>query len=187
MMNISSLTNISKHFLELFICKGDCVIDATAGNGNDTLFLSKLVGNDGQVFSFDIQKEAIINTQLLLSKHNVSNVILYHCSNENVDIYVKEKIKGAMFNLGYLPNGKNKNIITSEKNTIVSLKKIVLLLLTGGIISVICYRAHNGGEQEYNLLLEYLKELDNKQFEIIKYDTINTLKKSPILFLIKKK
>ncbi|MCI0666795.1 MAG: methyltransferase domain-containing protein, partial [Methylococcaceae bacterium] len=38
---------------------GDIAIDATLGNGLDTLFLARGVGPEGIVYGFDIQPEAI--------------------------------------------------------------------------------------------------------------------------------
>ena len=43
-----------------FIHKGDLVVDATAGNGYDTLFLARAVGPSGTVFAFDRQVSAKI-------------------------------------------------------------------------------------------------------------------------------
>ena len=42
---------------------GEQVIDATAGNGYDTLFLAKQVGELGRVFSFDVQQLALTRTR----------------------------------------------------------------------------------------------------------------------------
>ena len=38
---------------------GDCCIDATLGNGHDSLFLAQQISPLGRVFSFDIQESAI--------------------------------------------------------------------------------------------------------------------------------
>ena len=38
---------------------GDLCIDATMGNGHDTLFLSQLAGPSGFVLAFDIQQAAL--------------------------------------------------------------------------------------------------------------------------------
>ena len=43
--------------------EGDLCIDATAGNGNDTLLLSQLCGESGKVLAFDIQEQALTATQ----------------------------------------------------------------------------------------------------------------------------
>ena len=38
---------------------GGTAIDATAGNGHDTLFLAQCVGANGRVYAFDIQPQAL--------------------------------------------------------------------------------------------------------------------------------
>ena len=68
----------SKHLLERALSPGDVAIDGTAGNGHDTLFLAELVGETGHVYSFDVQKEAIINTQHKLEAANLTQVSLIH-------------------------------------------------------------------------------------------------------------
>jgi hypothetical protein len=45
---------------------GDCVVDATCGMGRDALVLAQLVGSNGTVHVFDIQKEAVLETGKLL-------------------------------------------------------------------------------------------------------------------------
>lgn len=59
---------LSHEIIKQTVKVGDIVVDATCGNGNDTLLLAKLVGNEGKVFAFDIQNAAIENTNLLLQK-----------------------------------------------------------------------------------------------------------------------
>lgn len=44
----------SHQLLTEIVQPGDVVIDATMGNGHDTLFLSELVQSTGRVFSFDV-------------------------------------------------------------------------------------------------------------------------------------
>ena len=63
MKNRFQITEYCHHFLEEYISEGDCCIDATAGNGNDTEFLCQRVGKTGKVYAFDIQKEAMEHTR----------------------------------------------------------------------------------------------------------------------------
>jgi len=58
-----SILDYFKKLCLLYITKNDYVIDMTIGNGYDTLFLCN---NAKFVFGFDIQKEAINNTNKLL-------------------------------------------------------------------------------------------------------------------------
>ena len=56
---LTKITEINKLFIEDVISNGDIVIDATMGNGYDTKYLAEKVGENGFVYSFDIQEEAI--------------------------------------------------------------------------------------------------------------------------------
>lgn len=50
---------------------GDTVIDATCGNGHDTLELARMVCTDeglGYVYAFDVQEDALANSAYLLDK-----------------------------------------------------------------------------------------------------------------------
>ena len=53
------------------VSPGDAVVDATAGNGHDTVFLARLVGPSGQVHAFDVQEEAIRATRERLEKEGL--------------------------------------------------------------------------------------------------------------------
>ena len=50
-------------FIRQQVQEGDFCIDATMGNGNDTLLLSQLCGKSGKVLAFDIQEQALAATQ----------------------------------------------------------------------------------------------------------------------------
>ena len=163
-----------------FIKPGDIVVDATCGNGNDTLILCNL---SKKVFTFDIQKDAINNTDKLLKYNNKNNYELINDSHEYIDKYLKEyigKISLITFNLGYLPNG-NKSIMTNYKSTLNAIKNGLTLLNKKGIILVTCY-PHKEGKKESNTILNYLKN-NNIEFKIYKNtDNIN----APFLIEIKK-
>src|SRR3954454_12453143 len=53
---------------------GDLVVDATAGNGHDTLFLAERVLPGGRVFAFDVQTEAIDATRVRVANHKSKNL-----------------------------------------------------------------------------------------------------------------
>ena len=61
-MSLENLT-ICENLNKIMYKEGDYVVDATIGNGYDTLFLAKLVKESGHVFGFDIQEQALINTK----------------------------------------------------------------------------------------------------------------------------
>ena len=69
-----NLTELHKHFILEHLREGEVAADFTMGNGNDTLFLSKTVGESGRVYAFDIQEEALIRIKLEASDTNLGNV-----------------------------------------------------------------------------------------------------------------
>ena len=94
----------SHQYIKACVNEGDTVVDATCGNGNDTVFLAQLVGERGRVFGFDIQDAAIENTAGKLEELKLlKRVTLIKDGHENMGNYVNENIKAVMFNLGYLP------------------------------------------------------------------------------------
>ena len=66
------ITEYCHHILEEYIEEGDICIDATAGNGGDTEFLCKKVGETGKVYAFDVQEMAIAHTRERLERANLS-------------------------------------------------------------------------------------------------------------------
>ena len=158
------------------------VVDATVGNGNDTLFLAKLVPN-GKIFGFDIQKDAIDRTKKLLDDNHINNYQLYQEDHQNIKDILKEytnKISLIVFNLGYLPNG-DKTITTKYTSTIKAINKSLELLNNKGKILITVYPGHDEGLKESNELKKYLKKLSNYQVNYY-YNTDN--KEAPYLIEI---
>ena len=153
-----SILNRVRLICEKIVKPSDYVVDATCGNGNDTLFLSKMAK---KVFAFDIQALAIDKTKSLLDINNIKNVQLINDSHDKIDKYLKEydkKLTLILFNLGYIP-GEDKNITTNHKIVINAIKKGLNMLNNKGIILVVCY-PHKEGKKESKTLLKYLD--DNK-------------------------
>src|SRR2546423_751462 len=65
---LRSHLTMAHHYWKALVMPGDTVIDATCGNGLDTLCMAKLAltAESGAVFGFDIQSQAIEKTRLLL-------------------------------------------------------------------------------------------------------------------------
>ena len=63
-MKLERVIQYAQTLLEMSVSEGDIAVDATAGNGHDTLFLANLVGDNGYVYAFDVQKEAVDATPI---------------------------------------------------------------------------------------------------------------------------
>lgn len=184
---LTKITDINKIYIEKLVKKGDIVVDATMGNGYDTLYLAKIIGEEGFLYSFDIQKEALISTKEKLEKENLlSRTKLILDGHENMDKYINKKINFIIFNLGYLPKGDH-NIITKPHTTIEAIKKGMNLLKPNGIISIAIYSGHEGGEYEKNELYKFLTKTNQEQFNVLSSSFINQVNNPPELILIEKK
>ncbi|MDQ2085777.1 class I SAM-dependent methyltransferase [Herbivorax sp. ANBcel31] len=186
MQTIKNSLGQSHQYIKTFVKEGDTVVDATCGNGNDTIFLAQLVGKAGKVFAFDIQDRALTKTNKKLHDLKIENrVSLIKDGHENMDFHVDKNIKAVMFNLGYLPGG-NHNISTKADTTICALKKAMDLLVTGGIITLVIYYGKDSGFDEKEKILTFLECINQKKFIVMKTDFINQSNCPPILVCIEK-
>ncbi len=176
----------SHDLIRKFVRQGDTVVDATAGNGNDTVFLAGLVGDNGKVYSFDIQEKAVFETERKLRAHQLSErVKLIHDGHQNAGGYISEKVTAVMFNLGYLPGGDH-SIGTRWETTIEAVKTFMGILKTGGVISIVIYYGGDSGFEEKDHVMEFLKTIDCKQYTVMQVEFINQINCPPILVCIEK-
>lgn len=168
-------------FLEEVVTDEDIVVDATMGNGHDTLFLARLAK---KVYAFDIQEQAVEQTTKRLAEAKLDNVELLLTGHENVDQYV-ESIKAAIFNLGYLPSA-DKTVITQPHTTIQALEKLCQRLVAGGRIAIMIYYGHAGGDVERDTVLDFVSQLPQQEFTVALYKTINQINQPPFLVMIEK-
>jgi tRNA G37 N-methylase Trm5 len=144
---------------------GETVVDATAGNGHDTLHLARLVGPTGRVIAFDVQPSALAATSSLLKDHGLSHVELVQADHARLAEWVKVPIAACTFNLGYLPGGDHQ-ITTSTASTITALKAATNWLRPGGRITTICYVGHPAGQDETAAVLAMSWSLDRHDWQV---------------------
>lgn len=173
---------LSHDFLSQVLDKNSIAIDATMGNGNDTVFLSHLVK---KVYAFDVQEQALIKTREKLEQLNIKNVQLILDGHQTINKYVTEPIRAAIFNLGYLPSA-DKTIITKPDTTLEAIGKILDRLEVGGRISIMIYYGHEGGDKEKDAVLNFVKELDQQHFTVMLYQPLNQINTPPFLVMIEK-
>ena len=184
---LTKITDINKIYLEDILQEGDIVVDATMGNGYDTKYLAEKVGENGFVYAFDVQEEAIKSTSKKLEKENLSNrVKLILDGHENMDKYVDKEVSCVLFNLGYLPRAKHQKI-TQPTTTIKAIEHSLRLLKPHGIVSIAIYTGHPGGMEEKNTIYEFVKSLNQSEFNVLECGFINQINNPPQLVLIEKK
>lgn len=187
---LKSVLKYAHHLMKESVEEGEIVVDATCGNGYDSLFLSDLVGEKGKVLAFDIQKQAIQSTKEKLIRDNRTNVTLIHDSHENMKDYLallkSTEIGGAIFNLGYLPRS-DKKIITEGDSTVKAIDALLQHLKKNGLIVLVVYHGHEGGKEEKDILIQYALKLDQKKFSVLKYGFINQKNDPPFIIAIQKR
>lgn len=170
--------------------KDDIVIDATCGNGNDTLFLCELVSDGGHVYAFDVQASAIENSKQKTTAANFQNVSYVLDSHANMQSHIPEEfhgnISGAIFNLGYLPRS-DKEIITKSTSTVAAIEATLSLFKKDGLVIIVVYHGHEGGKEEKDAVLRLTEALAQEEYAVLKYQFINQKNNPPFVIAIQKR
>ncbi|MCB1228652.1 MAG: methyltransferase domain-containing protein [Verrucomicrobiae bacterium] len=180
-------TELAHRFVTECLGPGDRAIDATAGNGHDTLFLAELVGPEGKVVAFDVQPEAIEATRARLEAGGVADRVrlVRECHSRLADS-IEGEWNAVMFNLGYLPGG-DKATITRPETTLAAMEAALKVLAPRGRMMVVVYPGHPGGEVEAEMVERWAAELDQARFSVASYGFLNQTNSPPRLVVIEKR
>ena len=186
-----SLAETAHHLLSKQLKTGDAVIDATLGNGHDTLFLAQAIGSEGQLFGFDIQETALNNTRQRLQNQQIQTAVtLFQASHADMLEHIASQwhgqIQAVMFNLGYLP-GADKTLITQATSTLKALDAACQLLAEQGILTVMAYPGHPGGDDDTQQLTAWCQQLNPQQFSQQIIFSHHDKPTAPRLFVIRKR
>ena len=178
--------HLAADYMRSVIREGDSVVDATMGNGKDTLFLCGLVGESGHVYAFDVQEEAVRRTRERIGEAGfAARTTLIHAGHETMSQHVPAGVRAIMFNLGWLPGAQH--IVTTKTNTTLeAVQAAVALIAPGGIVTVCIYPGHEEGARELHALLEYAKGLCVRAYNVLHHHFLNAADGTPQLILIQK-
>lgn len=187
-MRQSQITHWCHEIIRSQAPEGGFYIDATMGKGHDTLMLCHLAGGSGRVLAFDIQKEAVRMTERLLREHGVRERAELHLDgHEHMDRYAKPETADVIcFNFGYLPGGDHA-VATSAKTSAQAVKKGLVILKHGGMMSLCIYSGKDTGSEEKERILRDLKELPAQDYTVIVNEYYNRANNPPLpVFVFKK-
>jgi len=189
--------DMAKQIISSAIKKGDTVIDATLGNGHDALFLANCVGEKGFVVGFDVQEQAVSSASIKLSKAGIEYMSFHQRGHEEMDQvmtelrtidllgYDVESVGAIMFNLGYLPRA-DKAVITTTETTLPALESSLRWLRKQGVLTVMCYPGHAGGDIEAAAVKQWAAKLSREIFRVIEYGYINAPNNPAFLVAVEK-
>ncbi|WP_088043173.1 class I SAM-dependent methyltransferase [Bacillus sp. EAC] len=190
-MILERILPFARKLLQLALQEGDIAIDATIGNGHDTVLLAKLVGETGHVFGFDIQDLAIQNTIERLNNEKLAKQVTvvqksHSAVKEVLPTHLHGKVKAAIFNLGYLP-GSDKSIVTVPASTISAIQQILEIMAPEGIIVVVIYHGHDGGDVEKDALMNFVQKIPQDLAHVLTYRFLNQANNPPFIVAIEKR
>lgn len=175
---------LAHFFLSERVAPGDRVLDATCGNGQDTLLLAELVGENGRVWAFDLQPDAIQATCALLERKGcLDRVELIPAGHDHISELVPGPLAAAVFNLGYLPGGDTA-FVTRPETTVAALSQALELVRPGGIITISIYTGHEGGEEEARAVEAWCRGLSPRSFNVWQHRQLNRPEYAPYLILV---
>ena len=185
MPNLCQLAH--RHIAQL-LQPGDWAIDGTVGNGHDTCFLAKQVGVSGRVIGFDVQNKALESAQKRLLEAGLARqVTLLLKGHEYLAASIPQdwvsQVRVVMFNLGYLPGG-DKSLVSRADSTIQALDQALRVLANPGLLSVLCYRGHPGGNEEYLRVVDWVNGLDSDLYSIVRVPAKQDDDRAPVLFSV---
>jgi len=183
------LTEKVHHILTNHLKEGDQAIDATAGNGYDTLFLAEQVGPSGKVIAIDIQDCAIRSTREKLESAGLIDRVRLVTDDHAIALgklipVDHENFAAITFNLGYLP-GSDKSIQTCAESTEEALAASIQLLTPGGYLCVTAYRGHSGGIAEAETVEAFMHNAKTEGNTVDYYEPESS-NSPPVLWVLKK-
>ena len=183
---LKSARYLARDILAAAISPGDTVVDATMGNGYDTLFLCEAVGPGGQVYAFDIQEQALRATEQRLRENGLlDRARLLARGHEQMAEAVPGPVSAVVFNLGWLPGGDHQ-VTTRWETTRTALLAALELLQPLGVLVVCAYPGHPEGDRERRELIAFLSGLSNRAFNVLRQTFLNAGPGAPECFAVQR-
>ena len=175
-------------FLEGTIPTGGTFLDATCGNGHDTLFLCRKASPNGRVLALDIQPAAVEATNRLLAEHGLQGVgRAIVCDHRDLGHLVPPgTLDAAVFNFGWLP-GADHAVHSAAESTLPALQAALDALKPGGVLTAVLYSGKVIGDEEKQAVLEFFRALPLTKYTVLVCEFANWASTAPLpCFVLKK-
>lgn len=183
-----SAVELCHEFLELHVTPGGLYLDATCGNGNDTLFLCRLAGQNGRVLAMDIQQKAVDRTNKRLTDagyEKVGRAVLYDHA-KLAELVQPGTADCVLFNFGWLP-GAEHDVHSTADGSVPALRAALEALRPGGVLAAVLYSGKVIGDAEKQAALAFFKALPLTRYTVLVCEFANWAQTAPLpCFVIKK-
>lgn len=186
MTQLVPVLSFAHQLLRQAVQPGDVAVDATMGNGHDTMVLAQCVGANGKVYAFDVQEQALQKTRRRLQAISLDEQAELICEgHQHMSEYVQQALSAVIFNLGYLPGG-NKALTTQRDTTLAAITQGLSLLRPHGLLLLVIYPGHEPGRIEQEAIEGLASGLDQQHFQVLRYQFTNQKNNPPYLLAIEK-
>lgn len=183
-----SAVELCHRFLESTIPTGGSFLDATCGNGHDTLFLCRKASPNGRVLAMDIQPAAVEATNRLLAEHGLRGVgRAIVCNHRDLGHLVPPgTLDAAVFNFGWLP-GADHAVHSAAESTLPALQAALDALKPGGVLAAVLYSGKVIGDGEKQAALEFFRSLPLTKYTVLVCEFANWAPTAPLpCFVLKR-
>ena len=166
---------------------GACAVDATLGNGHDALRLCEQVGQNGVVYGFDIQPEAVERSAARIAEAGLADRAKLICAGHErmAEFVPAESADAVVFNLGWLP-GAAHAVTTRTETTLAAVNAALGILKEDGVMTVCVYPGHAEGAREREAILNWARGLDPARFDTMLKCYLNQNNDPPLMIAVKK-
>ncbi len=183
--------DLAHQYWKRIVKTGDTVIDATCGNGYDTVALARLALDEdkGWLLAIDKQPDAIKAAKARLADEFSGKILQRvrfetRCHSQFPEDLKKESVALVAYNLGYLPGG-DKTMTTMVRTTLQSFETVLSFIRYGGAISITCYPGHPEGRAEEEKVIAFSASLDPRLWSCCLHQWSNR-RNAPSLLLCQK-
>ena len=175
---------LTHRFLRSTLAPGGLYLDATCGNGHDTLFLCSVAGENGRVIGLDIQPQAAANTNALLAANGMAAIGRAECCDhrELLRFAPPGSADCVMFNFGWLP-GAAHDVHSTADSTLPALQAGLDALKPGGVLAAVLYSGKVIGNAEKKAAAEFFRSLPLADYTVLICEFANWADTCPALSL----
>lgn len=170
------------------VADGDFAVDATAGNGHDTVWLAERVGPHGRILACDIQSRALtITRERLAARGLTERVSLVRGDHGELATVLPRdwfgRVRAILYNLGGLQSG-DPTVRTRPETTLKSFASALGCIASGGRLTAIIHPVDRPGREEEQAIQDWITGLPDARYQIERVRGPRSSQRDPWLLVV---